>query len=176
MPQYAHVQRGRHMRGADQVEVRRQIRHKWALGYSLNRSGMGSCSWSSAVLHGRFAAGRSRLGGWPQPLACGAGRGFLPASRSWKRTGSCPAAGSSTRPPAPGMTAGRAGEPARPAQPLQVVQAVPIGAEPGLELPRRRGVVNSSAGLIHARILLRLSEYPRAGICRCRAGTYIHPG
>jgi hypothetical protein len=32
-------------------------------GYSLNRSGIGSCSWSSPVLHGRFAAGRSRLGG-----------------------------------------------------------------------------------------------------------------
>ena len=58
------------------------ITHKPVKGYSLNRSGMGSCSWSSPVLHGRFAAGRSRLGGWPQPLACGAGRGFLPASRS----------------------------------------------------------------------------------------------
>ena len=40
--------------------------------------------------------GRSRLGGWPQPRATGAGCGFLPASRSWKRTGSCPAATSST--------------------------------------------------------------------------------
>ena len=38
-------------------------RHKSALGYSLNRSGIGSCSWSSPFLHGRFAAGRSRLGG-----------------------------------------------------------------------------------------------------------------
>ena len=36
---------------------------KSALGYLLNRSGIGSCSWSSPVLHGRFAAGRSRLGG-----------------------------------------------------------------------------------------------------------------
>ena len=33
------------------------------LGYLLNRSGIGSCSWRSPVLHGRFAAGRSRLGG-----------------------------------------------------------------------------------------------------------------
>jgi Resolvase, N terminal domain len=37
--------------------------HKSSLGYSLNRSRIGSCSWSSPVLHGRFAAGRSRLGG-----------------------------------------------------------------------------------------------------------------
>jgi ABC-type branched-subunit amino acid transport system substrate-binding protein len=37
--------------------------HKAGLGYSLNRSRIGSCSWSSPVLHGRFAAGRSRLGG-----------------------------------------------------------------------------------------------------------------
>ena len=36
---------------------------KASLGYLLNRSGIGSCSWSSPVLHGRFAAGRSRLGG-----------------------------------------------------------------------------------------------------------------
>ena len=42
-------------------------RHNASLGYSFNRSGIGSCSWSSPVLHGRFAAGRSRLGGWPQP-------------------------------------------------------------------------------------------------------------
>jgi hypothetical protein len=66
------------------------------------------------------------------------------------------------QPPPPGMTARRTGEPARPAQPLQVVQAVRVSTEPCLELARRPGVVNSSAGLIHARILLRLSEYPRS--------------
>ena len=59
--------------------------------------------------------------------------------------------------PASGMTAGRADEPARPAQPLQAVR---VGAEPGLELARRPRVVNPGAGLIHARILLRLTEYP----------------
>jgi hypothetical protein len=64
------------------------------------------------------------------------------------------------QPPALDMTARRAGEPARPAQPLQVVQAVRVNAEPRLELARRRREVNSSAGLIHARILFRLSEYP----------------
>lgn len=37
-------------------------KHK-SLGYSLNRSGIGSCSWSWPVLHGRLAAGRSRLDG-----------------------------------------------------------------------------------------------------------------
>ena len=71
------------------------------------------------------------------------------------------------QPPAPGMTAGRAGEPARPAQPLQVVQAVLIGAEPGLELARRPRVVSSGPGLLHGRILLRLTEYPRVALCRC---------
>jgi hypothetical protein len=69
------------------------------------------------------------------------------------------------QPPPPGMTARRTGEPARPAQPLQVVQAVRVSTEPCLELARRPGVVNSSAGLIHARILLRLSEYPRSALC-----------
>ena len=33
---------------------------------------MGSCSWSSPIRHGRFAAGRSKLGGSPEPLADGA--------------------------------------------------------------------------------------------------------
>jgi hypothetical protein len=33
------------------------------LGYLLNRSGIGSCSWRPPVLDGRFAAGRSRVGG-----------------------------------------------------------------------------------------------------------------
>ena len=33
------------------------------LGYLLNRSWIGSCSWRSPVLHGRFAAGRSSVGG-----------------------------------------------------------------------------------------------------------------
>src|SRR5712691_3019880 len=65
------------------------------------------------------------------------------------------------QPPAPGLTAVRAGNPARPAQPLQVVQAVRVGTEPGLELARGPRVVNPGAGLIHARILLRLTEYPR---------------
>ena len=46
-----------------------RIRHNASLGYSFNRSGIGSCSWSSPVLHGRFARERSRLGGWP--LTCG---------------------------------------------------------------------------------------------------------
>ena len=52
---------------------------KRPLGYSLNRSAMGSCSWSSPVLHGR-SAGSSRLGGGRTaadglaPSGCLAGR------------------------------------------------------------------------------------------------------
>ena len=38
-----------------------------SLGYTVNRSGSGSCI--SVVRQGRFAAGRSRLGGWPLPCA-----------------------------------------------------------------------------------------------------------
>ena len=75
------------------------------------------------------------------------------------------------QPPAPGMTAGRAGEPAWPAQPLQVVQAVLIGAEPRLELARRPRVVNPSPRLLHARILLRLTEYPESVLSRIRLNT-----
>ena len=37
--------------------------HYDPLGYSFNRSDIGSCSWSSPVLHGQFARDRSRLGG-----------------------------------------------------------------------------------------------------------------
>jgi Transposase DDE domain len=37
--------------------------YKQRLGYLLNRSEVGSCSWRSPVLQGRLAAGRSRLGG-----------------------------------------------------------------------------------------------------------------
>jgi DNA invertase Pin-like site-specific DNA recombinase len=40
-----------------------RYRHNASLGYLLNRSGIGSCSWRPPVLHGRFAAGRSRVGG-----------------------------------------------------------------------------------------------------------------
>src|SRR6266487_998478 len=69
-----------------------QSSDKGSAGYSLNRSGIGSCSWSSPVLQGRFAAGRSRLGGSPKPRAAGTGCGFLLARRSRKRTGSWPAA------------------------------------------------------------------------------------
>ena len=71
-------------------------RHKSALGYTVNRSGSGSCI--SVVRQGRFAAGRSRLGGWPLPRVAGAlPRGFLLARMSAYRIGSCPAASSITR-------------------------------------------------------------------------------
>ena len=66
------------------------------LGYTVNRSGSGSCI--SVVRQGRFAAGRSRLGGEPLPRVAGAlPRGFLLARMSAYRIGSCPAASSITR-------------------------------------------------------------------------------
>ncbi len=74
-----------------------EAEHNPPLGYLLNRSEIGSCSWRSPVLQGRLAAGRSRLGGWPQPRAAGTRCGCLLARRSRKRTGSCPVASSSTR-------------------------------------------------------------------------------
>jgi len=65
-------------------------------GYTVNRSGSGSCI--SVVRQGRFAAGRSRLGGWPLPcVAGGLPRGFLLVRMSAYRIGSCPAASSITR-------------------------------------------------------------------------------
>ena len=67
-----------------------------APGYTVNRSGSGSCI--SVVRQGRFAAGRSRLGGWPPPcVAGGLPRGLLLVRMSAYRTGSCPAASSITR-------------------------------------------------------------------------------
>src|SRR5260370_3466220 len=73
-----------------------RARHNIPPGYTVNRSGSGSCI--SVVRQGRFAAGRSRLGGWPLPRVAGAlPRGFLLVRMSAYRIGSCPAASSITR-------------------------------------------------------------------------------